>query len=388
MALTNRSNSQNGTSRPRGTSITAHFLHSLLALAACALITACGNSKPAGADVLNIYGWTDYHDEVLIREFTHKTGIRVTYDMFDSSDAAEAKLLTGGSGYDIMTVSNPYLGRQVNIGLYQELDRSQLPEWGNLDPTILSQIAIFDPGNRHALPYVWGITGTIYSVDAVAARMPDAPLDSLAMFFDPNVVSKFSDCGVSIFDLPFSVYQMVMAYLGRDPNQFTDDNLDAAQQQLLRVRPYIRKFDTDNWSQTLLDGDVCVAMGWPGTLSRVLADTPPAQIKGHFNAVMPKGSELYFDDLAILADAPHKAAAYKYFRFLLDAHNAATHINRIRYAVANKAATPFIAPAILNNPGFYPPAEVLKTAHQQMTVPPEFQRKMTRYWTELKARRS
>jgi putrescine transport system substrate-binding protein len=371
--------------RPRGTVHAARLLRSVFVIAACALITNCGNSKSTGLDALNIYGWTDYHDEALIRDFTRKTGIRVTYDMFDSSDAAEAKLLAGGSGYDIVTVSNPYLGRQVKIRLYAELDRSQLSDWRNLDPTILGQIAIFDPGNRHALPYVWGITGTIYNIDAVAARMPHAPLDSLAMFFDPNVVSKFADCGVSIFDLPFSVYQMVLAYLARDPNQFTDDNLDAAQQQLLKVRPYIRKFDTDNWSQTLLDGDVCVAMGWPGTLSRVLADMPPAQIKGHFNAVIPKGSEVYFDNLAILADAPHKAAAYQYFQFLLDAHNAAAHINRIRYAVGNKAATPFIAPAILNNPGFYPPVEVLKTAHQQMTVPPEFQRKMTRYWTELKA---
>jgi putrescine transport system substrate-binding protein len=296
-------------------------------------------------------------------------------------------LLAGATGYDIMTVSNPYLGRQVKIGLYEELDRSKLPDWKNLDPDVLAQIAIFDPGNRHALPYVWGITGTIYNIDAVAARMPDAPLDSLAMFFDPKVASKFADCGISIFDLPFSVYQMVLAYLGRDPNQFTDDNLEAAQQQLIQVRPYIKRFDTGNWPQTLLNGDVCVAMGWPGTLSRVLADTPSQQIKGHFNAVMPAGSELYFDNLAILADAPHKAAAYKYFQFLLDAHHAAAHINRIRYAVANKAATPFIAPAILNNPSFYPPAAVLKTAHQQMTVPPEFQRKMTRYWTELKARR-
>ncbi len=363
------------------------FSRNLLMVAACFFITSCSKPKPSAADELNIYGWTDYHDAALIRDFTRKTGIRVRYDMFDSSDAAEAKLLVGGSGYDIMTVSNPYLGRQIKIGLYQELDRSLLPAWGNLDPEILKQIAIFDPDNRHALPYVWGITGTIYNIEAVAARVPDAPLDSLAMFFDPNVVSKFADCGVSIFDLPFSVYQMALAYLGRDPNQFTDDNLDAAQKQLLQVRRYIRKFDTDNWSQTLLDGDVCVAMGWPGTLSRILAETPPAQIKGHFNAVIPKGSELYFDDLAILADAPHKAAAYKYFQFLLDAHNAAAHINRIRYAVGNRAATPFVAPTILNNPSFYPPAHILKNAHQQMTVPPEFQRKMTRYWTELKAQR-
>jgi putrescine transport system substrate-binding protein len=360
-------------------------LLALLVISAIAMSAGCGNSKPPDANVLNIYGWSDYHDEALIRDFTRKTGIRVTYDLFDSSDSVEAKLLAGATGYDIMTVSNPYLGRQAKIGLYEELDRSKLPNWGNLDPAILRQIAVFDPGNRHALPYVWGVTGTIYDADAVAARMSDPPLKSLAMFFDPEVVSKFADCGVSIFDLPLSVYQMVLAYLGRDPNRFTDENLRAAQEQLLKVRRFIRKFDTDNWPQTLLNGDVCVAMGWPGTLSRVLADTPPEQVKSHLRSVMPDGSELYFDNLAILADAPHKAAAYRYFEFLMDAHNAAAHINRIRYAIGNEAAKAFVAPAIMNNPDFYPAADVLAAAHQQMTVPQEFQRKMTRYWTELKA---
>lgn len=366
-------------------SITVRCRRILSAMTACALCVNCGHSKISDSDVLNIYGWTDYRDEAMIREFTRKTGIHVTYDVFDSSDSVETKLLAGGTGYDIVTVSNPYLGRQVKLGLYQELDRSKLLDWKNLDPKILKQIAVFDPGNRYALPYVWGVTGTIYNVDAVAARMSDAPLNSLAMFFDPNVVSKFADCGVSVFDLPLSVYQMALTYLGRDPNLFTDDNLQAAQQQLIKVRPYFRIFDTGNWPQNLLNGDICVAMGWPGTLSRVLSDTPPGQSRAHINSVIPRGSELYFDDLAILADAPHKASAYKYFEFLLDAHNAGAHINHIRYAVANEAATAFVAPGILNNPGFYPPAAVLDATHQQMTVPQEFQRKMTRYWTELKA---
>lgn len=301
----------------------------------------------------------------MILEFTRKTGIHVTYDVFDSSDAVEAKLLAGSTGYDIMTVSNLYLGQQVKRGLYEELVRSKLQNWGNPDPDVLKLIAVFGPGNRHTLPCVWGVTGTIYNVDAVAARMSDAPLNSLAMFFDANVVSKFADCGVSVFDLPLSVYQMVLAYLGRDPNHFTDDNLQVAQQQLIKVCPYIRKFDTDNWPQSLLNGDVCVAMGWPGTLSRVLAATSSGQIRAHLNSVTSTGSELYFDDLAILADAPHKAAAYKYFEFPLDPRNAAAHINHIRYAVANKAAAAFVAPEILNDPGFYPPAAVLETTHRR-----------------------
>jgi putrescine transport system substrate-binding protein len=215
--------------------------------------------------------------------------------------------------------------------------------------------------------------------------MPDAPLDSLALFFDPGVASKFADCGISIFDLPFTVYQMVLAYLGRDPNQFTDENLEAAQRQLLQVRPYIRRFDTANWAQSVLNGDICVAMGWPGTMARMLADMPPGQVRIHIKSVMPAGSELYFDNLAILANAPHKTAAYKYLNFLLDAHNAAENVGHIRYAVANHAAEAFIDPAILHNPDYYPPAAILGKAHQQMTVPPDFQRKMTRSWTELKA---
>ena len=357
----------------------------VLALTGCALCVNCGNHKAPEADVLNIFGWSDYHDEALVGEFTRKTGICVSYDLFDSYDSVEAELLASDTGYEIMTVSNPSLGRQAPLEIYEGLDRLRLQNWKNLDPQTLKLIAVFDPGNRHAIPYVWGITGTIYNVDAVNSRMTDAPLYSLAMFFDPNVVSKFADCGVEIFDLPLSVYQMALAYLG-DPNHFTDDNLQAAQRQLMKVRPFIRRFDnTDNWPQNLLNGDVCVAMGWPGTWSRVLADTPPVQIRGRFGSTMPMGSELCFDNLAILADVPHKVAAYRYFEFLMDAHNAAEHINHIRYAEGNKAVTAFVAPAILNNPGFYPPPAILATPHQQTTMPQEFQRKMTRYWTELKA---
>jgi putrescine transport system substrate-binding protein len=357
----------------------------MLALIGCLLCASCGRPSSNGEDSLNIYGWSDYRDEALLRKFTQTTGIKVRYDIFDSSDAVEAKLLAGSTGYDIMTVSNPYLGRQVPLGLYEMLDRTRLPDWNNIDRRVLDQIAAFDPGNRHAMPYVWGVTGTIYNVDAVATRMPDAPLDSLGMFFDPKVASKFADCGISIFDLPLTVYQMVLVYLGRDPNQFTDANLAAAQQQLLQVRPYIRRFDTANWAQTTLNGDVCVAMGWPGTMARMLAEMSPGQLRVRIKSTMPVGSELYFDNLAILADAPHRAAAYKYLEFLLDAHNAAEHVNHIRYAVANKAAEPFIAPAILHNPDYYPTAAALGRAHQQTTVPQDFQGKMTRSWTELKA---
>jgi putrescine transport system substrate-binding protein len=351
----------------------------------CLLSAGCGRSNPDSADVVNIYGWSDYHDELLLRQFTKATGIKVRYDVFDSSDAVEAKLLAGSAGYDIITVSNPYLGRQVPLGLYTELDRARLPHWGNADRQVLDLISTFDPGNRHAMPYVWGVTGTIYNVDAVAARMPNAPLDSLGMFFDPRVASRFADCGISIFDLPLTVYQMALAYLGRDPNQFTQDNLEAAQQQLLKVRPYIRRFDTANWAPAVLNGDVCVAMGWPGTMARMLADTSLGQLRVHIKAAIPVGSEIYFDNLAILAGAPHQAAAYRYLEFMLDAHNAAEHVEHIRYAVANKAAEAYIDPAILHNPDYYPPAAIIGKAHQQTTAPQEFQRKMTRFWTELKA---
>jgi putrescine transport system substrate-binding protein len=357
----------------------------LLIASNCALYTGCGRSGSVADDSLNIYGWSDYHDEALLHKFTQVTGIKVRYDIFDSSDAVEAKLLAGSTGYDIMTVSNPYLGRQVPLGLYDALDRGRLPSWTNLDRQALDQISPFDPGNRHAMPYIWGVTGTIYNADAVAARLPEPPLGSLAMFFDPRVASKLADCGISVFDLPLTVYQMVLAYLGRDPNQFTDENLDAAQRQLLQVRPYIRRFDTSNWAPAVLNGDVCVAMGWPGTMARMLADMPAGQMHARIKTAIPVGSELYFDNLVILADAPHKAAAYQYLEFLLDPHNAAEHVDYIRYAVANKAAEPFIDPAILHNPDYYPPATTLAGAHQQTTVSQDFQRKMTRSWTELKA---
>lgn len=346
---------------------------------------SCGRSPDNVSDTLNIYGWADYRDEILLTEFARTTGIKVRYDVFDSSDVAEAKLLVGSTGYDVVNVANPYLGLQIPLGLYEELDRSRLPSWGNQDKRVLNWLAPFDPGNRHAIAYVWGLTGTIYNVRAVAARMKSPPLDRLSMFFDPEVASKFSDCGISIFDAPLSIYQMVFAYLGRDPNEFTDANLDAAQHVLLQVRPYIRRFDTSNWAQAALSGDICVAMGWPGTMDRMIADIPQTHRQPDLKSVIPEGSELYFDNLAILKSAPHKAAAYRYLEFMLDAHHAADYIKHIRYAVANSSAEAFTSPDILRNPDVYPSQSVLDKAHQQMRVPEAFRRKVTRYWEELKA---
>jgi putrescine transport system substrate-binding protein len=344
------------------------------------------HTAPAEEPVLHVYNWDDYIGFDTVARFERATGIRVVYDLFDSNETLEAKLLVGDSGYDIVSTTMAWYGRQIRSGLYEPLDKSLLPNWKNLDPAVLEVQARADPGNRYAAPYLHAMNGFAYNESQIRARMPDAPLDSLDMLFNPAVVAKFADCGVSFLDSPEDVLQLALEYLRRDPNSRRTEDLAAAERAVMSVRPYIRLFDSNDYVYQLASGELCLAMGWSSDYSMAIRRSRAAGLDLRLRFTVPReGSNITYNALLIPAAAPHRLAAHKFINFILDPHVIANITNDISYGNDNLSARPFIKPEILDDPTIYPSPEV----RARLFVPAEFdakyQRAQTRAWVRIKS---
>jgi len=354
-------------------------------LAAILATLAVAGPAPAEENQLNIYNWADYIGKDTIAQFEKATGIKVVYDTFDSDAALEAKVMAGESGYDIVTTSTDFFSRQIKAGVYQEIDKSKLPDWKNLDPKILGIVALFDPGNAHAMPYLHGVNGFAYNVDMVKARMPDAPVDSLDLIFKPEIVAKFADCGVSFMDSAEDVIQLALNYLHLDPNTKKPEDYKAAEALIASVRPYIRNFDSAEFMNALPNKELCIAMSWSGDYETARARAKEAGIDVNLAFTVPKeGANAWYDAFLIPEGAPHPEAAHKFLEFMLDPKVIADVTNDIHYGNDNQAANAFVAPEILADPAIYPPAEVEARLYPSLEVNGPTERLRTRTWTRIK----
>ncbi|MEY2625271.1 MAG: putrescine-binding periplasmic protein precursor [Pseudomonadota bacterium] len=363
------------------------FRPALVALSAAALLTACG-SKPEETTepkVLNVYNWSDYIEASVIEDFTKETGIKVQYDVFDSNEMLETKLLAGNTGYDLVVPSASFLYRQLQAGVHQKLDKSQLPNLANVDPDIAKRLEAFDPGNEYSVNYMWGTSGVGYNVKKIAERMKDAPVNSFAMFYDPKVVSKFADCGISLLDAPSEVIGTVLIWLGKDANSEKPEDLEAAEAVLKAIRPYIKNFHSSNYIEQLANGEICLALGWSGDVLQ--AKTRAEEVKNgvEISYNIPKeGAVMFFDQMAIPKDAKHPKNAHLFINYLLRPEVAAKNSSYISFANANKAATPLVDAAVTGNPNVYPPADLMAKLVPDMPESPEFSRSLNRAWTNIK----
>ena len=360
----------------------------LIALAAVSLGALAATCLAPGARAdgeLNIYNWSDYIGENTIANFEKEYNVKVRYDTYDGNETLEAKLVVGNTGYDIVFPSSSFFARQIKTGLYQKLDRSKLSNWSNLDQWVLKQQAAYDPGNAYAVPYMWGTNGFTYNVDMIKERMPDAPLDSLRMMFDPEVVSKFQDCGVSWLDSPEDVFPLALAYMGKDPTSQNPDDIVAATDMLMKARPFIRLFDSQQYLNSLPNKDICMAMTWSGDYSVAAARAEEAGVKITLAYTVPKeGSNLWFDAMLIPKDAPHPENAHLFLNYMMRPDVIADCTNYIGYANGNKASKSLISPDILNDQAIYPDEETQKRMFQSVVRDEAVQRIITREWTRLK----
>jgi len=338
---------------------------------------------------VNVYNWSDYIAENELKAFTKDTGIRVNYTTYDSNEILDAKLRTGRSGYDVVVpTASPFLVRQLSAGLFQPLNRAKLKNWGNLDPEIMAALAKYDPGNVHAIPWMWGTTGIGYNVAEIRKRMPDAPVDSLRMIFDPAVVAKFKDCGVMMLDSATDVFPAALKYLGLDPDSKSPDDLMRAVEVLKAVRPFIRKFHSSEYLNALAGGNICLAFGYSGDVFQARNRAAMAKDKQDIAYAIPKeGSLLWIDVLAVPRDAPNLDNADRFLDFLLEPKVAAASSALTGYANGNKAAFALLPKEISGNPLIYPPADVRAKFYTINAGTPEQTRERTRLWTTVKTGR-
>lgn len=363
-------------------------LRACLALVAAAAACACSpesHRHAAEEQVVNIYNWADYIGKDTVAQFEARTGIRVVYDTYDADETLEARMMAGDSGYDVVSTSTDYFSRQIKAGIYQELDRSKLPNWKNLDPQVLALEARADPGNRHAMPYLRHINGFAYNIDMVKARMPQAPLDSLDMLFKPEVIARFADCGVTFLDSAEDVLQLALNYLHLDPNSTRPEDYKQAEQLVLAVRPYVRTFDSVEYMNGLAAQEFCISMSWSGDYATIKARARAAGTDINLAFTIPKeGANGSLDALLIPVGAPHPEAAYRFLNFILEPQVIAQITNDIHYGNDNLAANAYVDPRILSDPAIYPPPEVQARLYQSAEVSPALERIRTRTWTRIK----
>ena len=357
-----------------------------LALALIAMLGACCVGDAAAEEKrLFIYNWTDFIGPETIAKFEKLTGIKVTYDVYDAEETMEARLMAGSSGYDVVSASTDFFSREIRAGVFAPLDKSRLGNWHNLDPRVLAIQAAFDPGNAHAVPYLHSINGFAYNVDKVRARLPDAPVDSLDMLFKPEVVARFADCGVTFLDSAEDVLQLALRYLGLDPNTTRPEDFKAAETMLLKVRPYIRSFDSAEYMNGLANREVCVAMSWSSdyAMSRARAKAVGVDVNLAFT-VPTEGANQTFSSLLIPEGAPHPDAAYQFINFILRPEVIAEISNSIYYGNDNIASRRLVDPRILADPTLYPTPAIEARLYRSAEVSAATERIRTRTWTRIK----
>ncbi len=371
-----------------------------LSIAAC-LLAACGGKSDSGAastdsksggdddKTLNVYNWSDYIAETTIPDFEKKSGVKVVYDVFDSNEMVETKLLAGSSGYDIVVPTLNFLGRQIQAGVFQKLDKSKIPNIANLDPEMMKRIALQDPGNEYAVPYLWGTTGIGYNVDKITAAFGNTDVtNSWDLVFKPENIAKLKGCGVTLLDTPSEVIPIALNYLGEDPNSQDPAVIDKAAALLKTIRPYVTNFHSSQYIDSMATGNTCLVVGWSGDIIQARDRAEEAKNGVKIGYSIPKeGAPMWFDMLAIPKDAKHVESANAFINHLLEPQVAANNTNFVSYPNAIPKATSLVEKEISGDPTIYPPADVTAKLFTFAIIPPDVDRQYTRIWTQLKTGR-
>ena len=342
-------------------------------------------SALAQEKVVNVYNWSDYVDPTVLEDFTKATGIKVVYDTYDNNEIVETKLLAGKSGYDIVVPSGPFLQRLIEQKVFLPIDRAKVPEIKNAWPEIEKRLQAFDPGNTFAVNYMWGTTGLGYNVAKIKQRLGNTPIDSWDIVLKPENLSKLKDCGVMMLDAPEDIFPGVLRALGLDPDSKKAADYQKAADALMKVRSNVRKFHSSEYINALANGDICFVVGYSGDILQAKKRAEEAKNGIEIAYAIPKeGALMWFDSMAIPADAPNKDNAFAFINFMMKPEIAARNSNFVSYASGNLAAKALIKPEIANNPGIYPTADVMGRLFTNSSPDEKLQKQITRLWTKVK----
>jgi len=356
------------------------------ALMLCTAALALGASM-AAAEEVRVYNWSDYIDEALLEKFEQETGLELVYDVFDSNEVLETKMLAGGSGYDVVVPTGTFLQRQIAAGAFQPLDKSKLSNLDNMWDVISDRTAKYDPENAHAINYMWGTTGLGVNMTKVKEVLgEDAPVDSLDLVFKPENMEKLAECGVHFLDAPTEMIPAALKFLGEDPQSQDPDVIAKAEPVLTAVAPHVQKFHSSEYINALANGDICVAFGWSGDILQSRDRAAEADNGVEIAYYAPKeGALMWFDNMAIPADAPNPDGAHKFLNFMMKPENMAAASNYVYYANGNKASQEFLAEDVIGDTAIYPDEATLENLYTISSYSPKVQRVITRMWTKIKS---
>lgn len=351
------------------------------------LAAAVLGTSSAFADEVRVYNWSDYIDEALLTKFEEETGIDLIYDVFDSNELLETKMLAGSSGYDVVVPTGTFLQRQISAGAFQKLDKSKLPNIDNMWDVIQERTEQYDPGNEYSINYMWGTTGIGVNLAKVKEVLgEDAPISSLSLVFDPANMEKLASCGVHFLDAPTEMIPAALKYIGENPDAQDADTIEMAEPVLTSVAPYVQKFHSSEYINALANGDICVAFGWSGDIlqARDRAAEADNNVEIVYNPVK-EGSLMWFDQMAIPVDAPNPEGAHIFLNFIMEAENAAAASNYVYYANGNKASQELLNEDVIGDTAIYPDEETLENLYTVSPYDAKTQRTVTRLWTKVKS---
>jgi putrescine transport system substrate-binding protein len=364
-----------------------------LALAAIAALAVSATAQSGKERIVNVYNWSDYVEPSVLEAFTKETGIRIKYDTFDANETLETKLLAGKSGYDVVAPTAYFLERQIKAGLFQKLDKTKISNLANAWPEIAQRLGTYDPGNEHAVNYMWGTTGIGYNVKKAREILGpgadvQAEMASWDIVFKPESLARFKDCGVHMLDSPDDILPAAMNYLGINPNSKQAADLEKAAELLTKIRPSVRKFHSSEYLNALASGEICLVVGWSGDIKQAQKRAAAANAGIEVGYAIPKGgAQMWFDNFAIPKDAPNPDEAHAFIDYMMRPEVAAKNSSFLGYANGNLASQKLIDPAVLNDRTVYPDAASMAslyiiTANDQRT-----QRLINRAWVRIKTGR-
>ncbi|WOH84689.1 polyamine ABC transporter substrate-binding protein [Bradyrhizobium sp. BEA-2-5] len=353
---------------------------------AVATVLLLSASADAEERTVNFYNWSNYMAPDVLEAFTRETGIKVVYDTFDANETLETRLMAGKSGYDVVVPTAYFLQRQIKANIFQKLEKSKLPNLANAWPVVTQRLATYDPGNVYAANYMWGTTGIGYNVKIAQKTLgPDARIDSWDIVFKPENLAKFRDCGVHMLDSADDIFPAALNYLGLDPNSTKQADLEKAADVVIKIRPYVRKFHSSEYLSALASGEICFVVGWSGDIMQARARAAEAKAGIEIGYAIPKeGAQMFFDNLAIPADAKNVAEAYALINYLYRPDVAAKNSDFLSYANGNLASQKLVDPKILNDKNIYPDEATLAKLFVITAREPATQRIINRLWTKVK----
>lgn len=345
------------------------------------IATTCLTAASATAETMRVLNWDEYIDPAVLDQFIAETGIDVVYDEYDDGEVAEAFLVSGDVDYDLAVVSWEYFGRLDAVEVIRPIDRKQLDNISHLDTAIMDRFEAADGVSRSSVPYLWGTTGIGYDAKAIAERMPDAPTDSWAMIFDPDIVSRFADCGISLLEAPEEMMAIALNYLGHDPTSSDPQEIAEAHALFAAIMPYVSTFDTEH-SWRLIEGEVCLAVGWSGDVLMAMEDQGEGQDIAY--SIPREGAPMWFDVFVIPANARNPDAAHRFIDFLLRPEIIARITNELWYPNPNGASWPLLDPEVRDHPAVYPSEADRDRLFALESRPAAEKRRIARSWRRLK----